>query len=108
MQKLSQRQVHAVSGEATDAQVSLNTSTFSSLNHQKSRYSACSKTTVLEHSHTLKMKTFSVAVAVTIMLTFVFLQESSAVPVTRVMINDDPLAAHGEAPVESWGVCFVY
>ncbi|XP_042279977.1 hepcidin-like [Thunnus maccoyii] len=54
------------------------------------------------------MKTFSVAVAVVIMLTFIFLQESSAVPVTgeqeleEVMSNDSPVAVHEETSVESW------
>ncbi|XP_067456304.1 uncharacterized protein [Thunnus thynnus] len=54
------------------------------------------------------MKTFSVAVAVAIMLTFIFLQESSAVPVTgeqeleEAMSNDSPVAVHEETSVESW------
>nr|AAU00798.1 hepcidin 5 precursor [Acanthopagrus schlegelii] len=54
------------------------------------------------------MKTFSVAVAVAVVLTFICIQESSAVPVTEVqeleepMSNDNPVAAHEETSVDSW------
>ncbi|XP_067458396.1 hepcidin-like [Thunnus thynnus] len=49
------------------------------------------------------MKTFSIAVAVAVVLTFICIQENSAVPVVEVqgmevMISDDaPLAADSEA-----------
>nr|ABY84844.1 hepcidin [Lycodichthys dearborni]ABY84845.1 hepcidin [Lycodichthys dearborni] len=52
------------------------------------------------------MKAFSVAVAVAVVLTFICIQQSSAVPITEVqeredpMSNDDP-AEHGEMPEES-------
>nr|AMS34833.1 hepcidin [Scatophagus argus] len=54
------------------------------------------------------MKTFSVAVVVAVVLTFICLQESSAVPVTeeqeleQPVSNDNPVAAHEEMSVESW------
>ncbi|XP_029306823.1 hepcidin-like [Cottoperca gobio] len=54
------------------------------------------------------MKTFSVAVAVAVMLTFICIQESSAVPVTEVqeleepMSNDSPVTEHEETSVDSW------
>ncbi|XP_070767430.1 hepcidin-like [Enoplosus armatus] len=54
------------------------------------------------------MKTFSVAVAVAVVLTFICLQESSAVPVTEMqeleepMSNDNPVAAQDETSVDSW------
>nr|AEM60416.1 hepcidin isoform 6 [Oplegnathus fasciatus] len=54
------------------------------------------------------MKTCSVAVAVAVVLTFICLQESSAVSVTEVqeleepMSNDNPVAAHEEMSEESW------
>nr|AEK87108.1 HAMP1 [Epinephelus coioides]AEK87109.1 HAMP1 [Epinephelus coioides] len=52
------------------------------------------------------MKTFSVAVAVAIVLAFICTQESSALPVTGVeelvelVSSDDPVADHQELPVE--------
>ncbi|XP_029307307.1 hepcidin-like [Cottoperca gobio] len=54
------------------------------------------------------MKTFSVAVAVAVVLTFICIQESSAVPVTEVqeleepMSNDSPVTEHEETSVDSW------
>ncbi|XP_030248982.1 hepcidin [Sparus aurata] len=54
------------------------------------------------------MKTFSVAVAVAIVLTFICLQESSAVSSTEVqdleepMSSDGAVAAYKEMPEESW------
>ncbi|CAK6954256.1 hepcidin-like [Scomber scombrus] len=53
------------------------------------------------------MKTFSVAVTVAVMLTFICIQESfaavSEVQVQEeVMSNDSPVAAHEETSVESW------
>ncbi|KAL7392836.1 hypothetical protein ABVT39_002393 [Epinephelus coioides] len=53
-----------------------------------------------------EMKTFSVAVAVAIVLAFICTQESSALPVTGVeelvelVSSDDPVADHQELPVE--------
>ncbi|XP_059194833.1 hepcidin-like [Centropristis striata] len=53
------------------------------------------------------MKTFSVAVAVAVMLAFICVQESSAVPITGVqepeelMSNDNP-AAEQEEMTEEW------
>nr|XP_033496954.1 hepcidin-like isoform X2 [Epinephelus lanceolatus] len=52
------------------------------------------------------MKTFSVAVAVAVVLAFICTQESSALPVTGVeelvelVSSDDPVADHQELPVE--------
>ncbi|KAM7382509.1 hypothetical protein PAMP_002236 [Pampus punctatissimus] len=51
------------------------------------------------------MKTFSVAVAVAVVLTFICIQESSAVPVTEVqevemMIDGSPVT--GEVQMDSW------
>ncbi|XP_073340871.1 hepcidin-like [Pagrus major] len=54
------------------------------------------------------MKTFSVAVAVAVVLTFICLQESSAVSFTEVqeleepMSNGSPVAAYEEMSEESW------
>ncbi|XP_036929213.1 hepcidin-like [Acanthopagrus latus] len=54
------------------------------------------------------MKTFSVAVAVAVVLTFICLQESSAGSFTEVqeleepMNNEGPVAAHEEKSEESW------
>ncbi|XP_036929216.1 hepcidin-like [Acanthopagrus latus] len=54
------------------------------------------------------MKTFSVAVAVAIVLTFICLQESSAGSFTEVqeleepMNNEGPVAAHEEKSEDSW------
>ncbi|XP_030248980.1 hepcidin [Sparus aurata] len=54
------------------------------------------------------MKTFSVAVAVAVVLTFICLQESSAVPFTKVqdleepMSSDGAVAAYEEMPEDSW------
>ncbi|XP_026040957.1 hepcidin-like [Astatotilapia calliptera] len=54
------------------------------------------------------MKTFSVAVAVAVVLTFICVQQSSAVPVTEEqeleepMSMDYPAAAQEEASVDSW------
>ncbi|XP_029307620.1 hepcidin-like [Cottoperca gobio] len=54
------------------------------------------------------MKTFSVAVAVAVVLTFICIQESSAFPVTEVqeleepMSNDSPVTEHEETSVDSW------
>ncbi|XP_041797465.1 hepcidin-like [Chelmon rostratus] len=49
------------------------------------------------------MKTFSVAVAVAVVLTFVCLQESSAVPVTEEQELEEPMSLeHVEMPVETW------
>ncbi|XP_029307315.1 hepcidin-like [Cottoperca gobio] len=54
------------------------------------------------------MKTFSVAVAVAVVLTLICIQESSAVPVTEVqeleepMSNDSPVTEHEETSVDSW------
>uniref|UniRef100_A0A3Q1GQG0 Hepcidin-like n=1 Tax=Acanthochromis polyacanthus TaxID=80966 RepID=A0A3Q1GQG0_9TELE len=53
------------------------------------------------------MKTFSVAVAVAVMLAFIFIQESSAVPVMEQELEDpvsfdNPPAAHEVELVESW------
>ncbi|XP_028984676.1 hepcidin-1 [Betta splendens] len=54
------------------------------------------------------MKAFSIAVAVTLVLAFVFAQESSAVPFSGVRelqeaaSDDTPVPAHQEAPAEWW------
>nr|ABY84826.1 hepcidin [Eleginops maclovinus] len=54
------------------------------------------------------MKTFCVAVAVALMLTFICIQESSAVPVTDVeeleepLIYDTPLTEHEDTSDDSW------
>ncbi|KAM6994668.1 hepcidin-like [Tautogolabrus adspersus] len=54
------------------------------------------------------MKTFSVAVVVAVIFTFICIQESSAVPVTELqeveeaISNDHPAAEHEETSVESW------
>ncbi|KAM9353442.1 hepcidin-like [Symphorus nematophorus] len=49
------------------------------------------------------MKTFSVAVAVAVVLTFICLQESSAVPLTEEQELEEPMDyAYQEMPVESW------
>ncbi|XP_051261698.1 hepcidin [Dicentrarchus labrax] len=49
------------------------------------------------------MKTFSVAVAVAVVLAFICLQESSAVPVTEVQELEEPMSnEYQEMPVESW------
>ncbi|XP_062277951.1 hepcidin-like [Scomber scombrus] len=54
------------------------------------------------------MKTFSVAVAVAVVLTFICIQQSSAVPVTEaqemeeMMSNDSPVAANEETSEDSW------
>ncbi|XP_038568015.1 hepcidin-like isoform X1 [Micropterus salmoides] len=54
------------------------------------------------------MKTLSVAVAVAVVLTFICLPESSAVPVTEVQELEEPMsddnlaAAHVDMSVESW------
>ncbi|XP_026226964.1 hepcidin-1 [Anabas testudineus] len=54
------------------------------------------------------MKAFSIAVAVTLVLAFIFILESSAVPFTGVQeleeagSNDTPVAAHQETSVASW------
>nr|BAH03286.1 hepcidin antimicrobial peptide 2 [Pagrus auriga]BAH03290.1 hepcidin antimicrobial peptide 2 [Pagrus auriga] len=54
------------------------------------------------------MKTFSVAVAVAVVLTFICLQESSADSVTEVQELEEPMsigspvAAYEEMPEESW------
>ncbi|KAM9798455.1 hepcidin-1 [Neosynchiropus ocellatus] len=54
------------------------------------------------------MKAFSIAVAVTLVLAFVCILESSAVPFSGVSeqeeagSNDTPVAAHQEMPMESW------
>lgn len=87
--------VSAVSDEATVIQVSINTSTFCKLNHQTGEEQRSwqeppkdlkkfSWFNNLSHSNPPKMKTFSVAVAVAVVLTFICIQESSAVPVTEV------------------------
>uniref|UniRef100_A0A669CG50 Hepcidin-like n=1 Tax=Oreochromis niloticus TaxID=8128 RepID=A0A669CG50_ORENI len=59
------------------------------------------------------MKTFSVAVAVAVVLTFICVQQSSAVPVTEQeqeleepMSMDYPAAAHEEASVDSWKMLY--
>nr|QBO59816.1 hepcidin1 [Chelon ramada]QBO59818.1 hepcidin1 [Chelon ramada] len=57
------------------------------------------------------MKIFSVAVAVAVVLTFICIQESSAVPVAEElelevpMIPDTP-DAHGETSVDSWEMLY--
>ncbi|XP_034554020.1 hepcidin-like [Notolabrus celidotus] len=54
------------------------------------------------------MKTLRVAVVVAVVLTFICIQESSAVPVTEVQELEDtsshenPIAEHAETSVESW------
>ncbi|KAM6935735.1 hepcidin-like [Lycodopsis pacificus] len=54
------------------------------------------------------MKTFSVAVAVAVVLTFICIQQSSAVPITEVqeleepMSIDNPVGEHEETSVDSW------
>ncbi|XP_034554067.1 hepcidin-like [Notolabrus celidotus] len=56
------------------------------------------------------MKTLRVAVVVAVVLTFICIQESSAVPVTEVQLeepnnNDSPVAEHSEHPeasVDAW------
>ncbi|KAM8735513.1 hepcidin-1 [Sparus aurata] len=54
------------------------------------------------------MKAFSIAVAVTLVLAFICILESSAVPLNGVQeleeagSNDTPVAAHQEMSMESW------
>ncbi|KAK2844910.1 hypothetical protein Q5P01_011569 [Channa striata] len=54
------------------------------------------------------MKAFSIAVAVTLVLAFICILESSAVPFSGVReleeagSNDTPVAAHQETSMESW------
>nr|AEK98542.1 hepcidin isoform 2 [Miichthys miiuy] len=54
------------------------------------------------------MKAFSIAVAVTLVLAFICILESSAVPFTGVQeleeagSNDTPVATHQEMSMESW------
>ncbi|KAM4600811.1 hepcidin-1 isoform 2-T2 [Polymixia lowei] len=54
------------------------------------------------------MKAFSIAVAVTLVLAFICIQESSAVPFAGVReleeaeSNDTPVAEHQEMSMESW------
>ncbi|KAK2909941.1 hepcidin-1 [Channa argus] len=54
------------------------------------------------------MKAFSIAVAVTLVLAFICILESSAVPFSGVReleeagSNDTPVAAHQEMSTESW------
>ncbi|XP_068179570.1 hepcidin-1 [Antennarius striatus] len=54
------------------------------------------------------MKAFSIAVAVTLVLAFICILESSAVPLAGVQeleeagSNDTPVAAHQEMSMESW------
>ncbi|KAM4581389.1 hepcidin-1 [Odontesthes bonariensis] len=54
------------------------------------------------------MKAFSIAVAVTLVLAFICILESSAIPLTGVQeleeagSNDTPVAVHQETPMESW------
>ncbi|XP_068179759.1 hepcidin-like [Antennarius striatus] len=54
------------------------------------------------------MKTFSVVVAVAIMLVFICIQESSAVPVSEIqeleepLSNDHPVAPQEEMSDDSW------
>nr|XP_020445828.1 hepcidin-like [Monopterus albus] len=54
------------------------------------------------------MKTFSIAVAVTLMLAFICILESSAIPFKEVQeleeagSNDTPVVAHQEMSMESW------
>uniref|UniRef100_A0A8C9XFH5 Hepcidin n=1 Tax=Sander lucioperca TaxID=283035 RepID=A0A8C9XFH5_SANLU len=54
------------------------------------------------------MKTFSVAVAVAVVLTFICIQQSSAVPVTEVqeleepMTTENPIAEYEATSVDSW------
>nr|QBO59824.1 hepcidin-2 [Chelon ramada] len=54
------------------------------------------------------MKAFSIAVAVTLVLAFICILESSAVPFTGVQepeeagSNDTPVVAHQEMSMESW------
>ncbi|MBU7443568.1 hypothetical protein, partial [Paraburkholderia fungorum] len=54
-----------------------------------------------------KMKTFSVAVAVAVMLTFICIQESSATfteveELEEAVSYDNPAVEHQETPVDSW------
>ncbi|XP_071324972.1 hepcidin-like isoform X1 [Trachinotus anak] len=53
------------------------------------------------------MKTFSVAVAVAVMLTFICIQESSATfteveELEEAVSYDNPAVEHQETPVDSW------
>ncbi|XP_060906066.1 hepcidin-1 [Labrus mixtus] len=54
------------------------------------------------------MKAFSIAVAVTLVLAFICILESSALPFSEVReleeagSNDTPVAAHQEMSMESW------
>nr|AHF46363.1 hepcidin [Amatitlania nigrofasciata] len=58
------------------------------------------------------MKTFSVAVAVAVLLTFICLHESSAVPLTEEQELEEPMsieypaAAHEEASVDTWKMLY--
>ncbi|KAI3361409.1 hypothetical protein L3Q82_013576 [Scortum barcoo] len=59
------------------------------------------------------MKPFCDAVALAVVLTFICLQESSAVPVAEMqepeeaLSYDSPAAEHEETSVETWLVCSV-
>ncbi|KAI3361408.1 hypothetical protein L3Q82_013575, partial [Scortum barcoo] len=74
-------------------------------NHQKSQNNN------LNLSNSPNMKTFSVAVALAVVLTFICLQESSAVLITEGQELEEPMsdhhliAAHEEMAEESWKVC---
>uniref|UniRef100_A0A3B4U8E9 Hepcidin-like n=1 Tax=Seriola dumerili TaxID=41447 RepID=A0A3B4U8E9_SERDU len=48
------------------------------------------------------MKTFSVAVAVAVMLTFICIQESSPSTSFQDSDNDNPAVEHQETSVDSW------
>uniref|UniRef100_A0A3Q1EZ86 Hepcidin n=1 Tax=Acanthochromis polyacanthus TaxID=80966 RepID=A0A3Q1EZ86_9TELE len=58
------------------------------------------------------MKTFSVAAALAVMLTFIYIQESSAVPVSEEQVLEEPVspehpaAAHEETTVDSWKMLY--
>ncbi|XP_037836260.1 uncharacterized protein LOC108234168 [Kryptolebias marmoratus] len=89
------------------AKVSIKTRTFSIFSHQTGEDHQNPNFSL---SKSPKMNSFTVAVAVAVMLTSICLQESSAVPLTEehelveAMTDDSPVAAHEEIPEESWNM----
>lgn len=85
------------SDEATAVQVSINTSTFYTFYYQTGSLKGAPKSHQEQKKsgyfrilNPLKMKTFSVAVAVAIVLTFICIQESSAAPSSEVRARFKP------------------
>jgi len=93
--------VFADSDEATAVQVSINTSTFYTFYHQTGSLEGASeihqdqrKSGYFRILNPPKMKTFSVAVAVAVVLTFICIQESSAAPSSEVRARFKPFQSN--------------